>query len=166
MLFTTVGVHPTRAGEFDEHKEGAGELETHCVGSFAAMPAEKYLAALLELAVAGQKSGKVVAIGESIACCSQQPQRHARSRRRVRARLGSHAVLFQRGPTQALSEGARMRRSVLAVWSCPRLHVLCHRARSTFGWRRRRGCPCSCTTATRAASLPATCASTAPASRR
>lgn len=74
MLFTTVGVHPTRAGEFDEHKDGAGELfaETQLCGSFAAMAAEKYLAALLELAVAGQKSGKVVAIGESVGHCLQQ----------------------------------------------------------------------------------------------
>lgn len=48
-LFSTVGVHPTRCGEFAKNEEGG---------------AEPYLDALMELARDGQKSGKVVAIGE------------------------------------------------------------------------------------------------------
>lgn len=48
-LFSTVGVHPTRCGEFAKNDEGG---------------AEPYLDALMELARDGQKTGKVVAIGE------------------------------------------------------------------------------------------------------
>lgn len=49
-LFSTVGVHPTRCGEFAKNEEGGPEM---------------YMDALMELAKDGQKAGgKVVAIGE------------------------------------------------------------------------------------------------------
>ena len=47
-LFCTVGVHPTRCSEFEEHPEGS----------------EAYMAALLDVILEGQHLGKVVAIGE------------------------------------------------------------------------------------------------------
>ena len=47
-LVTTVGCHPTRAGEFDQHEGGP----------------EAYLEGLMQLAKEGAASGKVVAIGE------------------------------------------------------------------------------------------------------
>lgn len=48
-LFSTVGVHPTRCGEFAQNEEGGPDL---------------YLDTLMELAQDGRKAGKVVAIGE------------------------------------------------------------------------------------------------------
>ncbi|GAB4816659.1 hypothetical protein N2152v2_003705 [Parachlorella kessleri] len=47
-LFCTVGVHPTRCGEFEAHPEGP----------------DAYLQALLALIEEGQRDGKVVAVGE------------------------------------------------------------------------------------------------------
>lgn len=47
-LFCTVGVHPTRCGEFDSHPGGP----------------EAYLSALHEVLTDGQADGKVVAVGE------------------------------------------------------------------------------------------------------
>lgn len=47
-LFCTVGVHPTRCSEFEEHPEGP----------------EAYMAALLDVLLEGRHRGKVVAVGE------------------------------------------------------------------------------------------------------
>lgn len=47
-LFSTVGVHPTRCGEFEQHSGG---------------PAA-YMAALADVIADGQRDGKVVAVGE------------------------------------------------------------------------------------------------------
>lgn len=47
-LFCTVGVHPTRCSELEEHPEGS----------------ETYMAALLDVILEGKHIGKVVAVGE------------------------------------------------------------------------------------------------------
>ena len=47
-LFSTVGVHPTRCGEFEQYSGGAST----------------YMAALAEVIADGQSDGKVVAVGE------------------------------------------------------------------------------------------------------
>jgi len=48
-LYCTVGVHPTRCGEFEAHPDGP----------------DAYLAALAEVLKEGQAEGKVVAVGET-----------------------------------------------------------------------------------------------------
>lgn len=48
-LYSTVGVHPTRCGEFETHPGGA----------------EAYMAALREVLRDGMSDGKVVAVGET-----------------------------------------------------------------------------------------------------